>query len=967
MPRDGNLKGPELRRRRLSWLRSILVTFRPLRLHLLILAVVWGATQTSQFADAFGSDTAYWILPTTLFYIIFLGTAFRLTAMSETIQVQSFCTIILLGTAFFVLLLGFTPHLIPALTVIPDEFTEAMFRDWSSHAVGPDRLSSNFWFGMFVIYVVSLGMVGRSARLPQNIRPETSKSIGRCAVISLLGLMLYDYYLLHFASSIAPTLRISILVSIAFLLVLVDICSGSDITDKQRAESWDALPQMKAWSVWLTPFQRVARLASKRISPWLSVTMLIILPVLMLLFFAVSGAASRVSVPSLIVLEASIWLLILTELQGWSKRLDLPIITLLLLWGLLLSVLGWNYRHKVRLIVRLPTTRTEKVQDIFADWIANRKDMPTDQTQPYPVVLLAAEGGGIRAAYSTALLLELFKEKYPELLHHLFAISAVSGGSIGVAYFAASNKVTLEGDIADASLTRFFSQDYLSAPLADLLGAELLQRIFPTQLPLLTGKLKALRRFGIDRAAAAEVGFENAFKRITGSSAFESDFCTVFDASGDSPLLLFNATDAYTGQRVVLTPACLLNDKNAVYPVQETPSLHLRLSTAAMLGARFPLISPAGELTTGSHRRLELVDGGYVDNTGTETLGALLRELVNAIHNGACKRRISLIVVTPKYYGDSLQNDKTPNGSFEILPIIAALVNSRDRLSASAERIALTMQAMGPDIPYACVEIPLTSTFREQPLGWKLSADAQWDLLVQLQKAAHRKDPGLRQIAIWPPDRVNLREAYVQSLRSSTDIIEGKYPAVEHPNYGNALLAFTQISSIRASDLPKFMPWCDVITRPNGEQFQDVSKDIVDAVNAIRSARNLVMDISSLDEADESDVAKMIIRLAHHHISADLKKYLNYAKFAESLTINGMEALTANDSMADRYWPYNERCQMRWAEAARRYRKALQILSVAKTEDRMKTQGIVQSELTELRNMYKERWPGMEPFTTETE
>src|SRR5207249_2563444 len=49
----------------------------------------------------------------------------------------------------------------------------------------------------------------------------------------------------------------------------------------------------------------------------------------------------------------------------------------------------------------------------------------------------------------------------------------------------------------------------------------------------------------------------------------------------------------------------------------------LRLSTAAVLGARFPWVTPAA--TVEDHRfpntdRVKLVDGGYVDNSGVETI-----------------------------------------------------------------------------------------------------------------------------------------------------------------------------------------------------------------------------------------------------------------------------------------------------------------------------------------------------------
>src|SRR5207249_7499049 len=56
----------------------------------------------------------------------------------------------------------------------------------------------------------------------------------------------------------------------------------------------------------------------------------------------------------------------------------------------------------------------------------------------YPVYVVAAQGGGIYAAYHTAIFLARMQDICPSFRHHLFAISGVSGGSIGAATFVAA-------------------------------------------------------------------------------------------------------------------------------------------------------------------------------------------------------------------------------------------------------------------------------------------------------------------------------------------------------------------------------------------------------------------------------------------------------------------------------------------------------------------------------------------------
>ena len=74
----------------------------------------------------------------------------------------------------------------------------------------------------------------------------------------------------------------------------------------------------------------------------------------------------------------------------------------------------------------------------FRTWLANRPDRDAYKDGAYPVYIVAAQGGGIYAAYQTALFLARMQDVCPRFRHHLFAISSVSGGSVGAATFAAA-------------------------------------------------------------------------------------------------------------------------------------------------------------------------------------------------------------------------------------------------------------------------------------------------------------------------------------------------------------------------------------------------------------------------------------------------------------------------------------------------------------------------------------------------
>jgi hypothetical protein len=65
-------------------------------------------------------------------------------------------------------------------------------------------------------------------------------------------------------------------------------------------------------------------------------------------------------------------------------------------------------------------------------------DQNPNNGQPHTMILIAAAGGGSRAAYWTGSVLGELQDKIPDFQRHLFAVSGVSGGALGAAAFAAA-------------------------------------------------------------------------------------------------------------------------------------------------------------------------------------------------------------------------------------------------------------------------------------------------------------------------------------------------------------------------------------------------------------------------------------------------------------------------------------------------------------------------------------------------
>jgi heme exporter protein D len=259
-----------------------------------------------------------------------------------------------------------------------------------------------------------------------------------------------------------------------------------------------------------------------------------------------------------------------------------------------------------------------------------------DESDRVPMVIVATAGGGIRAAYWTATVLEKIKADlgpngFPP---YLFAISGVSGGSLGATAFDAALANSDEAACREKckSSTEFLSEDFLAPTLASGIFKDAPASFLPD-----LGQ--------DDRGAALEQGFEHASQGL-----LERPFLSLFPYGGQAaswrPILLLNATHEESGKRIITSH--ILIERNVF--VDALDALHVlesdvRASTAAHNSARFSYISPAGNLGRRKDPDSEswmltdltswkksvadwngsVIDGGYFENYGALTALELAR------------------------------------------------------------------------------------------------------------------------------------------------------------------------------------------------------------------------------------------------------------------------------------------------------------------------------------------------------
>ena len=295
--------------------------------------------------------------------------------------------------------------------------------------------------------------------------------------------------------------------------------------------------------------------------------------------------------------------------------------------------------------------------------------------EPVPMLIVATAGGGVRAAYWTATVMEALEDEFQRsvvtgkpsdktaptenlLRNLLFAISGVSGGSVGAAAYAAA---VHDHEVTDAAIrpTTYLQSDFLAPGLASMV--------------FIDGPANLLPNFGqIDRGQALELGFEAASSTPKDNDGLLShkflSFFPTMDAVAKMkswrPALLLNATHEETGRRIITSHIKI--ERGVVfdsYDALQVLNADVRLSTAAHNSARFTYISPAGNLSSATDvthtkhiDRGYVIDGGYFENYGAQTALELANAAIEAIDPDHQKVKLVILQISSD---PTLEKDRT--------------------------------------------------------------------------------------------------------------------------------------------------------------------------------------------------------------------------------------------------------------------------------------------------------------------
>jgi Patatin-like phospholipase len=469
-----------------------------------------------------------------------------------------------------------------------------------------------------------------------------------------------------------------------------------------------------------------------------------------------------------------------TGLSLWSRRLDFPIIPAMLALAVFLAWTDLNDDHELRRIdksghpVSSSVTSTAgpagDVEGEFEKWYGARIDKHNDEfnkEQGYPVYIVAAQGGGIYAAAQAVQFLAKLHTTCERFAQHLFAISGVSGGSVGAALYAALTdefKATKDQcrSIAEIGLGQPRTPqmehaqeaafelvrndyDFLSPLVASALFPDFAQRFFAPPLPALS-RARALEQ-SIEAAWAA---IATKFFNGTGGDALRRGVLASWSPSGITPALFFNTTEVGSGRRRIIAPFGF--DRKFATDAQFLPlteNYDIPVSVAAVASARFPWLTPAawfwgnGEAATPPAKseiaRFHIVDGGYFENSGVTTAVEIINRLQRRAQKCCTNARFYLIVLTSGDYS------KGSSDAFsEAISPVVALFNSRTARTYST--VDLATRDLGVVRPGAKGVLGRISRVQRAdfgeyviplPLGWRLSKMSATEIFFLTGRVAH--------------------------------------------------------------------------------------------------------------------------------------------------------------------------------------------------------------------------------------
>lgn len=441
--------------------------------------------------------------------------------------------------------------------------------------------------------------------------------------------------------------------------------------------------------------------------------------------------------PFFLVLMLTILSMLLSAASYFLDYYRVPtlmLVLLLLMGGYFFS----NFDH------RFPVVRVEKrTHNSSPDSIAS-KSKPETQNEDVCIIVVAP-GGGIHASAWTGKVLTGLHERYRDrFASRLKLISAVSGGAVGAMFYldhfphlvyaasppTAQEQLSIKEDKFYSLLDQTFRRSSTSSLESLAWGAA-----FPDTARLLLGNW-----IQEDRGMVQERRWLRRMD-IEGDDYGATLFRWKEQAqSALLPYVVFNATEAETGRRVLFSTfqfGLLKSESNMPSEARAIDFLtiannqfDLPISTAVRLSATFPYAAAAAMPAKDTLPLGHIVDGGYVDNEGLLTALDFIRLDAQSQDSNRSKQYVLIRIQHTPPVQDHLISPTDPglSGSgWEYASFGPLMAMSNVRATSQRERgekeLTLLKESFEPqhNIVSVVLEFSPPAGYKAPPLNWKLS------------------------------------------------------------------------------------------------------------------------------------------------------------------------------------------------------------------------------------------------------
>lgn len=347
-----------------------------------------------------------------------------------------------------------------------------------------------------------------------------------------------------------------------------------------------------------------------------------------------------------------------------------------------------------------------------------------------PMVVVAASGGGITAAYWTGVVLaSLERETGGAFSKSVVLLSAVSGGSVGAMYFVDAYRNGNVGIEAAAQAAEHSGRSSLGAAAWGI--------VYPDLLRTLTGI--SLYR---DRGWAQEQRWS---QRLSRAELRLTDWRA--GLGHVRPVLAMNATIAESGDPFVASPADFpyrCDDPGIEPDIARLYCHDMAVAAAARLSATFPYITPIARPADGADRALHLADGGYYDNFGIATSVEYLDRVLEV----DAGRPVLLVEI--RAYPDARLE---PRGAFSLKDALTGPLETmlavRGTRRAINDRLICGLEHRFAEVPIA--RAIFVQSDASKPLSWHLTEAERAGMRADLQRGAIASELDTVRACVTPP------------------------------------------------------------------------------------------------------------------------------------------------------------------------------------------------------------------------